>query len=123
MDSIELRQMSIDNAKLALDQAKFNAKWNGFDIKTNRYTLTLEQREGIKKMMVFFCSEKSEGWMFKVNIGLFPNGRVQWIGMKGIDVFRHLEGVFNGGTYGNDGQEILNGIRKVYIEYKNKDYE
>ena len=127
MDSDELRKMSLNNASLTMNQAN---QWNrrfmqglitASDFGWNQ--LTKEHKEGIKTMMAFFKSHKWEGWMFKVCIGKFENGEEQWVGMNGNDIFRHLEGVFNEGMYGEGGKGILNGIRKCYIErieYKRK---
>ena len=127
MDSDLLRQMSITNAKLAMNinnrrfmqglipPSDSDFGWN---------QLTKEHKEGIKTMMAFFKSHKWEGWMFKVCIGSFSNGEDQWVGMSGNDIFRHLERVFNEGMYGEGGKGILNGIRKCYIErmeYKRKE--
>jgi hypothetical protein len=130
MDSYELRQMSIDNANLALNQM------NGMNQSNRRFMqglitpsdfgwnqLTKEHKEGIKTMMAFFKSHKWEGWMFKVCIGKFSNGEDEWMSMSGSKIFHHLERYFNEGMYGEGGKGILNGIRKCYIErmeYKRK---
>ena len=130
MDSDELRQMSLNNASLAMGMAMIGDSNRRFmqglitpsDFGWNQ--LTKEHKEGIKTMMAFFKSHKWEGWMFKVCIGKFENGEEQWVGMNGNDIFRHLERVFNEGMYGEGGKGILNGIRKCYIErmeYKRKE--
>ena len=129
MDSDELRKMSLNNASLAMGMAMIGDSNRRFmeglitPSDFGWYYLTDEQKEGIKTMMAFFKSHKWEGWMFKVCIGKFENGEEQWVGMNGNDIFRHLEGVFNEGMYGEGGKGILNGIRKCYIErieYKRK---
>ena len=129
MDSDELRQMSLNNASLAMNQMNggnrrfmqglippSDNEWKQLELPSGWNQLTKEQKEGIKTMMVFFKSEKWEGWMFEVCIGKFGNGTEQWVGMNGNDIFRHLKRVFNGGVYGEGGRDILNGIRKCYIE-------
>ena len=81
MDSDELRQMSIDNAKLALNQAK------GFKIKTNssgNFVVSDEHKEGLLKMMDFFKSDKWRDWMFSIHIGMFKDGTEQWINLDGV---------------------------------------
>lgn len=123
MDSDELRKMSINNAKLAMNQMnrKFMQGLIPNEIKTNSsgdFVLSDDHKEGIKKMMVFFTSDEWRHWMFKVCIGKFSNGKNQWMGMLGFDVFRHLERVFNEGVYGEGGRDILNGIRKCYMKHR-----
>lgn len=120
MDSYELRQMSLNNAKLAMNQMNGGNRKFMQGLIPNPYMeihmLTDRQKEGIKKMMVFFTSDEWRHWMFKVCIGKFGNGTPKWMGMLGFDIFRHLEEVFNEGVYREGEIDILNGIRKCYVE-------
>lgn len=126
MDSDELIQMSITNAKLALNQAKYNALANfssgmGFKVKTNssgNFVVSDEHKEGLMKMMDFFKSDKWRDWTFSVHIGLHRDGTEQWIEMKGSGIYNHLNGVYEFEVYGEDGRDILNGIRKCYLKHR-----
>jgi hypothetical protein len=120
MDSDELRKMSLNNAKLAMNQMNGGNRRFMQGLIPNPcmeiLILTDRQKESIKKMMIFFTSDEWRHWMFKVHIGKVGNGTPKWMGMLGFDVFRHLEEVFIRGSYKDDEREILNGIRKCYVE-------
>jgi hypothetical protein len=93
----------------------------GFKVKTNssgNFVVSDEHKEGLMKMMNFFKSDKWRDWTFKVHIGMFRDNTEQWIEMKGIGIYNHLNGVYEFEVYGDDGRDILNGIRKCYLKHR-----
>ena len=132
MDSDELRKMSLNNASLALNQVNQMNGMNGTnrrfmqgiipnEIKINssgNFVLSDEHKEGVKKMMDFFISDKWRDWIFKVHIGMYKDGTEQWIEMTGSGLWNHLNGVYLYEVYGDDGRDILNGIRKCYMKVR-----
>lgn len=125
MDSLELRQMSIENAKLALEQAKYNVEVEGLVgigqliNQKVEWRLTDEQKEGINKMLEFFQSDKWYAYDFEVCVGKFDTVEDEWRMMSGSRISNFLGLYLNEGGYKSGGRSILNGIRECYIE-KNK---
>ena len=88
--------------------------WNQSLIKKN-YRLTEEQKEGIQKMITLFGSMNYNDRALIFCIGTHSDGSPHLIALKGLDINRHLKGVLNFAVYGEDGREILNGIRELYL--------
>lgn len=79
------------------------------------YELTESQMNGMGKMHSFFTTPEREGIEFKIDIG--PTyGSVHLATISGKKIGEYLHGVYWEGKYGPDGRDILNGIRKVYME-------
>lgn len=124
MDSKELREMSIANAKMALEQSKMafeqaratingNARYVSWP-KIQTYRLTEEQKEGGRRMIKYFGNASNFRRKFEVHIGTYPDGRPQLVNLDGLTIVRHLTDVLIGEMYGEDGRDILNGMRECY---------
>ena len=87
--------------------------WNPSLIKKN-YRLTERHKVGIRKMMEYFDSLHNFGKGFEVWIGVLPNGAPHSITLEGSAIVKHLGGVLEFAVYGEDGRDILNGIRECY---------
>jgi hypothetical protein len=86
------------------------------------YELTESQMDGMGKMYQFFNAPQRVGMEFKIDIGpTHGNGSVHIATLSGKKIGEYLNGVYGEGKYGPDGKDILNGIRKVYIEEFGKD--
>lgn len=82
------------------------------------FRLTKEQNHLLLDMIVFFKLPHTLTKGFHINIGTLPNSNeVHMIRLTGEEISDHLREVLDYGVYGNDGQEILNGIRMCYINY------
>ena len=119
MDSNELREMSMANAKMALEQVRvtYQARSNAIVTSTPKtnFRLTERQKEGIRKMMGYFGSLHNFGKKFEVHIGFLANGNIHLITLEGSAIVKHLKGVLEFEVYGDDGRDILNGIRSLWI--------
>jgi len=102
MDSAELRQMSITNAKLALNQ------WNGVNNQPIKF-LSPTQHQCLEKMMIFFKRNYRE----KFPIRNDENGYS--VDISGWNIGEWLEGVLEKGNYNDSQKDILNNIRKCWL--------
>jgi hypothetical protein len=107
MDSAELRQMSITNAKLALNQ------WNGVNNQPITF-LSHTQQHCIGTMMSFFKRNYQE--MFP----LMDNKSGNPIDVSGWNIYEWLEGVLLKGSYGDSERGILNNVRSCWLENRVK---
>ena len=88
--------------------------WNPSLIKKN-YRLTESHKRGIRKMMEYFDSLHNFGKKFEVHIGFLEDGHTpHLITLEGSAIVKHLGGVLEFEVYGEDGRDILNGIRECY---------
>ena len=81
--------------------------------KTN-YRLTEKQKTGIQKMIEYFDGFGYRDIEFQIWIGVLPDGTPHHITLNGKRVVKHLKGVLDFEVYGEDGRDILNGIRECY---------
>jgi hypothetical protein len=79
------------------------------------HRLTEEQKEGIQKMITLFGSMNYVDRELIFCIGTHSDGSPHLIVLKGLAINRHLKGVLDFEVYGDDGREILNGIRELYL--------
>jgi len=103
MDSAELRQMSITNAKLAMNQVK------DFKIEPDIHFLSPTQHQCLEKMMIFFKRNYRE----KFPIRNDENGYS--VDISGWNIGEWLEGVLEKGNYNDSQKDILNNIRKCWL--------
>jgi hypothetical protein len=83
-------------------------------IKKN-YRLTERHKAGIEKMIWHFDSLHNFGKGFEVHIGFLEDGHTPHsITLNGSAIVKHLGGVLEFEVYGEDGRDILNGIRECY---------
>ena len=87
---------------------------NTTNTNTSNYRITERHKVGIGKMMGYFDSLHNFGKKFEVHIGVLPDGSPHWIALKGNSIVKHLGGVLDFEVYGEDGRDILNGIRECY---------
>jgi hypothetical protein len=78
------------------------------------YRLTESHKRGIAKMMEYFDSLHNFCKKFEVHIGVLPDGSPQLLTLEGSAIVKHLGGVLEFEVYGEDGRDILNGIRECY---------
>lgn len=110
MDSDELRQMSITNAKLALNQAKWNASLAMNQPKLERiepFPITTSQRELLRKMRLWF--ERAGMRKFKVIL-------VNELEYTGISWSHYISNYVDREGYGEVAREVLNKLRLIYIQ-------
>jgi hypothetical protein len=89
-------------------------QWNPSLIKKN-YRLTERHKMGIRKMIEYFDSLHNFGKGFEVHIGFLEDGHTPHsITLNGSAIVKHLGGVLEFEVYGEDGRDILNGIRECY---------
>ena len=82
------------------------------------FRLTKEQNHLLLDMIVFFKLPHNLMKGFHINIGTIPNSNeVHIIRLTGEQISDHLKRVLDVGLYGDGGQEILNGMRKCYMDY------
>ena len=85
--------------------------WNP---KTN-FRITERHKEGIGKMIEYFGSLHNFCKGFEVRIGFLEDGHTPHsITLEGSAIIKHLKGVLDFEVYGEDGRDILNGIRECY---------
>jgi hypothetical protein len=107
MDSAELRQMSITNAKLALNQ------WNGVNNQPIKF-LSHTQQHCIGTMMSFFKRNHQE----KFPIRNDENGYS--VDISGWNIYQWLDGVLLKGSYMDSEKDILNNVRSCWLENRVK---
>jgi hypothetical protein len=82
---------------------------------STRYRLTERHKAGIEKMIWHFDSYHSVFKKFEVHIGFREDGHTpHLITLEGLAIVKHLNGVLEFEAYGEDGRDILNGIRECY---------
>ena len=84
------------------------------------YRLSEEQKEGIQKMITFFSSMNYVDRVLTFCIGTHSDGSPHLIALKGLVINRHLYGVMEFGVYGDDGRDILNGMRELYLKERSE---
>lgn len=84
------------------------------------YQLSEEQKEGIQKMITFFSSMNYVDRVFTFCIGTHSDGSPHLIALKGLAIKGHLDGVMEFEVYGDDGRDILNGIRELYLKERSE---
>ena len=87
---------------------------NTTNTNTSNYRITELHKAGIGKMMGYFDSLHNFCKKFEVHIGVLPNGAPQLLTLEGSAIAKHLGGVLVYEVYGEDGRDILNGIRECY---------
>lgn len=88
---------------------------NTIPIPKTNFRLTENHKVGIGKMMGYFDSLHNFCKKFEVHIGVLPDGSPQLLTLEGSAIVKHLGGVLVYEVYGEDGRDILNGIRECYI--------
>jgi len=78
------------------------------------HRLSEEQKGGIRKMIEYFSRRRNQFKKFQVHIGVLIDGSPHLIWMEGLGIVKHLEGVLEFEVYGEEGREILNGMRECY---------
>ena len=92
-----------------------NTKVNGTGTPNGNYRITERHKAGIGKMMEYFDSLHNFGKKFEVHIGFLEDGHTPHsITLNGSAIVKHLGGVLEFEVYGEDGRDILNGIRECY---------
>jgi hypothetical protein len=91
-----------------------NTKVNGTGTPNGNYRITERHKVGIGKMMGYFDSLHNFGKKFEVHIGVLPDGSPQLLTLEGSAIAKHLGGILVYEVYGEDGRDILNGIRECY---------
>jgi hypothetical protein len=86
----------------------------GTSLLKSNYRLTERHKVGIRKMIEYFDSLHNFCKGFEVWIGVLPNGAPHSITLEGSEIVKHLGGVLEFAVYGEDGRDILNGIRECY---------
>jgi hypothetical protein len=82
---------------------------------SGNYRLTERHKAGIEKMIWHFDSLHNFGKGFEVHIGFREDGHTpHLITLEGSAIAKHLGGVLDFEVYGEDGRDILNGIRECY---------
>ena len=84
------------------------------------YRITEEHKIGIQKMMTFFGSMDYNDRVLTVCIGTHTDGSPHLIALKGLVINRHLKGVLDFEVYGEDGRDILNGMRELYLKERSE---
>ena len=84
------------------------------------YRLTEEQKEGIQKMITFFGSMNYVDRVLTFCIGTHSDGSPHLIALKGLVITKHLDGVMEFEVYGDDGRDILNGMRELYLKERSE---
>jgi hypothetical protein len=107
MDSAELRQMSITNAKLAMNQ---NNPFNNDPVKFLSHT----QQHCIGTMISFFKRNHQE----KFPIRNDENGYS--VDISGWNIYEWLDVVLTNGSYIESQKDILNNIRKCWLDTRVK---
>lgn len=125
MDSDELRQMSLNNANLAMYQAMIQpyhtTTKNTITNRTSaRWTLNDEHRDGIEKMMDFFIQPHLVDVRFNINVGLDENGKEMCAELSGYATYHQLREYLNWEFYSDNSRDILNGIRECYLQHRVK---
>jgi len=95
---------------------------NTANTNTSNYRITERHKVGIEKMREFFNSIGIRDIVFDIHIGALPDGSPHWIALKGNSIVKHLGGVLDFEVYGDDGRDILNGIRECYSNTKFQRY-
>jgi hypothetical protein len=79
------------------------------------YRITESHKRGIIKMMEYFDSLHNFGKKFEVHIGFLEDGHTPHsITLNGSAIVKYLNPVLEFDVYGEDGRDILNGIRECY---------
>ncbi len=82
---------------------------------SGNYRLTERHKAGIEKMIWHFDSLHNFDKKFEVHIGVLEDGHTpHLITLNGSAIVKHLGGVLEFEVYGEDGRDILNGIRECY---------
>jgi hypothetical protein len=88
---------------------------NTTNTNTSNYRLTELHKVGIRKMIRHFHSLHNFCKGFEVHIGFREDGHTPHsITLEGSAIVKHLNGVLEFEAYGEDGRDILNGIRECY---------
>lgn len=114
MDSDELRQMSIENAKLALSQSSTTN--NRFGYKINPYDLDIKRRALLRKM-TWWYGEVEGDTIFEIHLGWGQKNTLSYSGRSWADWIQSHVGM---GDYGEVSREVLNELRGIYLQYKDK---
>ena len=109
--------MNTTNALNAIKSinSTFPSQPTGTGTPNGNYRLTERHKVGIGKMMEYFDSLHNFGKKFKVHIGFLEDGHTpHLITLEGSAIAKHLGGILVYEVYGEDGRDILNGIRECY---------
>ena len=88
---------------------------NTIPIPKTNFRLTERQKVGIGKMITHFDSLHNYLKAFDIHIGYLPDGTKHQITLEGVAIVKHLKGVLEFEVYGEDGRDILNGMRECYM--------
>ena len=109
--------MNTTNALNAIKSinSTFSSQPTGTSLLKSNYRLTDRHKVGIRKMIEYFDSLHNFGKGFEVHIGFLEDGHTPHsITLNGSAIVKHLGGVLEFEVYGEDGRDILNGIRECY---------
>lgn len=110
MDSYELRQMSITNAKLALNQAKSNLMMNRLE-RIEPFALSPSQRSLLRKMKRWFETQGMRKFQVKLHWG-----QKDTLSYTGISWSHYIEAYVDRDGYGEVAKWVLNELRELWIE-------
>ena len=88
---------------------------NTIPIPKRNFRLTESQKIGVEKMIWYFDTKDKAFRKFEIHIGYLPDGTKHQITLEGVAIVKHLKGVLEFEVYGEDGRDILNGMRECYM--------
>lgn len=123
MDSDTIRQMSLNNASLAMSQSNTNYKGTVLypkPIPYGSWRMDDVQRDGISKMMEYFKKFDNRTPFFNIYVGLDENGKDMWAELSGSHIYYQLKSYWDMEFYSDNSRDILNGIRECYLQHRVK---
>lgn len=110
MDSYELRQMSLNNAKLALNQTKGNGMSNRLE-RIEPFALSPSQRSLLRKMRWWFETQGMRKFQVKLHWG-----QKDTLSYTGISWSHYIDAYVDRDGYGEVAKWVLNELRELWIE-------
>jgi hypothetical protein len=89
---------------------------NTIPIPKTNFRLTESQKMGLEKMIWYFDTKDKAFRKFEIQLGFLADGHTPHIvTLEGLAIVKHLNGVLEFEVYGEDGRDILNGMRECYM--------
>ena len=89
---------------------------NTIPIPKRNFRLTESQKIGLEKMIWYFDTKDKAFRKFEIQLGFLADGHTPHIvTLEGLAITKHLKGVLEFEVYGEDGRDILNGMRECYM--------
>ena len=108
--------MSSNTANTLGSIKKYYPNGNIIPIPQRNFRLTESQKMGVEKMIWFFDSKDKAFRKFEIQLGFLSDGHTPHIvTLEGLVIVKHLNGVLEFEVYGEDGRDILNGMRECYM--------